>query len=362
MADTLSAIADLIWPLLLLGLLAFLYSRREALGREVKELVGNREVTAQLPGGIGFAIGKQTMSAQQAVDGQRRHTDELRQELSLLAAQVAELRATVTPSADADFEPDAPITEPLTRRVLWVDDRPSENAYEIAALQDSGVDVDIASSTAEALRCLAHDQGFDAIVTDMHRIEGGESRDTAGLALLSQLRQRRIEIPVVVYAAQRRVERHGRDALEHHRREALELGAMGATASSTALLELLAVNYGPQFSTLFERQVQGELKRSGWDPVPESPESPIGFTARRDGKVLGVDVASWGPHVGADRLRTKLDAIERARFDFPVWIVTPEDARIPPTVSCPKGVELMTFDDLRARLGDAALSGHPGGD
>ena len=215
-----------------------------------------RNVKAQLPLGFGFEVGGQPIPAQQVVDDQRHHTEQLRQQLSLLSAQVAELRGSATASAEVDTAAESTAEARITRRVLWVDDVPSGNSYEIAACNDRGVRVALATTTADALRQLADDSGFDAIVTDMYRTEDGESRPTAGLTLLQELKQRAIDIPVVVYASQVAVDRH-RDA-------ALDLGAVGVTADPTALLELLAINYGPRFSRRFARQVQQELERSNW--------------------------------------------------------------------------------------------------
>jgi CheY-like chemotaxis protein len=343
MADTVNAVANLMWPVLVLGLVAVVYARRKAIGPKLDELVRTRNVKAQLPLGFGFEVGGQPVSAQQVVNDQRQHTEQLRQQLSLLSAQVAELRGSVPTSAEIDVAAEATAAAWLTRRVLWVDDHPSGNSYEIAACNDRGVQVKLATSTTDALQQLADDSAFDAIVTDMDRTEEGASRPTAGLTLLRELRQHEIDIPVVVYASQAAVDRH-RDA-------ALELGAVGVTADPTALLELLAINYGPRFSRRFARQVQHELERSGSDPVREPHDSPIDFKASRDGQVLGVDVkSSWGPDVSARLVRAKIDAIREASYDFPVWIVTPRGIRLPSGVDVPDGVELLSFEDLRARL------------
>jgi CheY-like chemotaxis protein len=342
MADALSAAAELIWPLIALVLLGYLFVRRKDWGPEAKELIRTRNLRAQL-GGIGFEVGGQPVSAQQVVDDQRQQTEQLRQELSLLSAHVAALEEAAPGSVDADLESTSATERPATRRILWVDDTPSNNAYELAALKDRGVQVELATSTAEAIRRVDRDSSFDAIVTDMHRDEAGESRPTAGLALLRELQAKRVDIPTVVYASQ--------SAVEDHRREALALGSVGVTANQTALLELLAVNYGPRLSVRFKRQVQSELERSGYEPVLEPSDSPIDFRAEREGKTLGVDVkSSWGGEVAPDRIRAKFDAIGAARYDFPVWIVMPEPAKLPPAVHPPNGVDLLSFEEFRSRL------------
>jgi CheY-like chemotaxis protein len=342
MADTLRAIADLIWPALAIAVLIFVYVRRKTIGPPLKKFLENRNVKAQAFG-IGVEVGSQSVSAQQAIDDQRRHTEQLREQLSLLSSQVAALQEAAPGRADAVSEAAIEVDEPLTRRVLWVDDQPTNNAYEIASLQDRGVHVDIATSTAEALNRLARQGRVDAIVTDMHRDEDGESVSTAGLDLLRKLRERSIDIPVVVYAS--------RGAVDRYRADAQQLGAIGATADPTELLELLAVNYGPGFSTRFKQQVENELRANGYTAELEPRDSPIDFRARHDGATLGIDVKStWRRRTAPDRVIAKFTAIEERAYDFPVWIVTPEPVALPAGVRPPDRVELLTFGGLRDRL------------
>lgn len=349
MAETLSAIADLVWPLLFAGLLLYLYRRRGDWWPDVKDFLKERGFKAHAFG-VGIEVGEQTVSPQQVVEGQRRQAEDLRQTLSLLSEQVAALGGAARPGALAEAELElVPTAAPTrTRRVLWVDDQPSNNAYEIAALKDK-VKVALVTSTAEALRRLASDPQFDAIVTDMGRSEAGEFRETAGLTLLRELKERRIDIPVIVYASEAAVKKYGR--------EARELGGVEATANSTTLLELLGVNYGPGFRVRFKRDVEIELERNGYDHESEPSSSPIDYLARRNGDTLGVDVkSSWGNEVPVPRLTSKFNAIDQAHYDFPVWIVTPEPLKLPPEVDPPDGVDLLSLEELRARLRKSAPS------
>lgn len=342
MAETLKAVADLIWPALALGVLIYLYLRRKAIGPPLSEFLRTRSVKAQALG-IAVEIGGQPVSAQQVIDDQRHHTEQLRQQLSLLSAQVAALEEAIPGHTDSELEAGLDVEEPITRRVLWVDDRPSNNAYEIAALKDRQVQVDIATSTGDAVRRLERGPVFDVVVTDMHREEAGESRRTAGLDLLRELRARNIDVPVVVYASRR--------AVDVHRADAQRLGAVGVTADPTELLEFLAVNYGPGFSTRFKQQVENELRASGYNAELEPHDSPIDFRARNDGTILGIDVKStWRRRAAAARLRAKFSAIQTAGYDFPVWIVTPEPVELPGDVRPPDGVELLPFAALGNRL------------
>jgi CheY-like chemotaxis protein len=90
----------------------------------------------------------------------------------------------------------AEVVQPLIRgrRVLWVDDHPSNNFYERVALAEIGLNADVAVSTDEGLHFAAYSPP-DVIVSDMER--AGE-RD-AGLELLRVARQRGIRAPVIFY-------------------------------------------------------------------------------------------------------------------------------------------------------------------
>jgi len=80
----------------------------------------------------------------------------------------------------------------LTRRinrtgsVLWVDDKPQNNSYEISWLEDNGYEVTKVPSTDEAKEFL---KGLKPmlIISNMSRIEKGELNPEAGLELLKEV-------------------------------------------------------------------------------------------------------------------------------------------------------------------------------
>jgi CheY-like chemotaxis protein len=344
-----SAIADLIWPLLVVGVVAFAYRHRKSVGPALREILRERNVSAELPGGFKIDVGGQPIAAQQVVDDQREQTEKLRRDVSALAAQVAELTAAQGMRAGLPAAQPAPEADrgdalgALTRRILWVDDQPANNAYEIAALKDRGVEVQLATSTDEALRLLADDPSYDALVTDLGREEHGASRPTAGLTLLRELRDRKLDIPAVVYASAGGVRRHGA--------RAIELGAMGATADPSELLELLAVNYGPQFAVRFERQVRGVLERSAWEFDEQAPDAGVDFLARRDGQQVGVEAKAWVGEPPRRRVESTLAQLARTSLNVPIWIVTPSKLAWPPDLGPPDNVELLSLGELHERLG-----------
>jgi len=64
--------------------------------------------------------------------------------------------------------------------VLWVDDRPDNNALFIDQLMTAGVRVDTVRTTAEGL-AFASGRDYGAVISDMGRREDGSYRTTAGL-------------------------------------------------------------------------------------------------------------------------------------------------------------------------------------
>jgi CheY-like chemotaxis protein len=88
------------------------------------------------------------------------------------------------------------VVEPLVRgkRVLWVDDRPSNNFYERLALSQMGLTVDVATTSDEGLSAAAHLQPA-VIISDMER---NGHRD-AGLRFLRSARAQGIGSPVIFY-------------------------------------------------------------------------------------------------------------------------------------------------------------------
>jgi len=83
------------------------------------------------------------------------------------------------------------------RRVLWVDDQPSNNFYERLGLAQLGLIVDVAEPTEQALSSARYLRP-DVIVSDMAR--NGEQ--DAGLQLLAALRAEGINTPVIFYVGE----------------------------------------------------------------------------------------------------------------------------------------------------------------
>ena len=111
------------------------------------------------------------------------------------------------------------------RRILWVDDRPDNNAYLRKAMEAMGLAFTLALSTREALAILSSER-FAAIISDMGRREGSGE----GYVLLDAVRTNDPRTPFFIYA--------GSNALEH-RREAIRRGAQGSTNSPRELFDMV---------------------------------------------------------------------------------------------------------------------------
>jgi len=87
-------------------------------------------------------------------------------------------------------------------RVLLVNDVPAEMQHVIAILRALGIDVEVVTTTQEALSRLHHD-AYDVIVSDMRR---GTSVDE-GLRFLARMRQDRIHPPTIFTVGQHQPDR-----------------------------------------------------------------------------------------------------------------------------------------------------------
>ena len=85
-------------------------------------------------------------------------------------------------------------------RILWVDDDPTNNDLEIAALKERGVAVDSATSNEEALDRVALDPAaYDLVLSDIDR---GPEGKKAGLELPPRLRAAGVKAPMAFYVGQ----------------------------------------------------------------------------------------------------------------------------------------------------------------
>jgi CheY-like chemotaxis protein len=200
-SEFLSAVA---WPIVTIVIVLVLL-------KPVKELLQRPDVNLTTPGG--FSI---TAKSQQVAAG------------ALVNASASRNQSTDADAVQSKVEvaSETVSTLPARPRALWVDDRPSNNRYEKAALEALEISVDLSTSTDDALDRLEKDGPYDVIISDM----GRPPDDRAGYTLLNALRAKGDRTPFIIYASSRDPE---------HFDEAVRQGALGTTNMPTELLDMV---------------------------------------------------------------------------------------------------------------------------
>lgn len=151
--------------------------------------------------------------------------------LGSTASELQEANNIAVVRNPSEFSPLRSDALPLQNiRILWVDDRPSNNKYEREMMENLGASFALSTDTSDALRALASWQ-FDLVLSDM----GRPSSATAGYELLSALRAQKNKVPFVIYAGS------NSSALKA---EAARRGAQGSTNDPRELLELVFLAVG----------------------------------------------------------------------------------------------------------------------
>lgn len=237
MADLISAIASLLWPLLVIVVLL-------VFGQQLLSKLRNSD-------DVTLEIGGQRLNFKQATDQQSDMITDLQREVASLKRRLDDvghspgasyrelpgglppylerrddgdwLRPIETPGkarpetpeettpsdADLDVMPDlwappptvpgAPTTvRPTPHSILWVDDHPENNAVLADSWRRDGADVEIARSTSEAMRLL-EGRRYGLIISDMGRLESGVDVPDAGLRLLARVRATDSDTPFALY-------------------------------------------------------------------------------------------------------------------------------------------------------------------
>ena len=246
MADLISAIASLLWPLLVIVVLLIF-------GRQLLSKLRNSD-------DVTLEIGGQRLNFKQATDQQSDMITDLQREVASLKHRLQEpepwasfrerpadlppyeyserrsdndwLRPIETPDEAVPEEPEprevVPSVEPgawqpmppvpgsppipgalpapgvstperpAPRSILWVDDHPENNAVLADSWRRDGADVEIARSTSEAMRLL-DGRRYGLVISDMGRRESDVEVPDAGLRLLANVRATDPGTPFALY-------------------------------------------------------------------------------------------------------------------------------------------------------------------
>ena len=82
-------------------------------------------------------------------------------------------------------------------RILWVDDEPGNNLYEVRALTSLGIKIDQVTTSGQALALLSQ-ESYDTIISDIDRF----GNPSEGLDFLSAMRDQDLNRPTVFYVGQ----------------------------------------------------------------------------------------------------------------------------------------------------------------
>jgi CheY-like chemotaxis protein len=208
-ADAISALADLAWPVLAAGIILALLPTIKAVARSRA---------------FKIKFGDAELSVEDASEQLRKQVDDLQDQVRRLLSGEESAAADSPPTIATETTPSR-----LLKRILWVDDKPENNAYEIAKLQKEGYDIQSVTSTQAALDVLkSRSDGPALIISDMSRREGFLIRRTAGLELIREVRAVGLKIPIYIYA------RGWRDA-----DQVRSVGGDGITTSPIELMRLI---------------------------------------------------------------------------------------------------------------------------
>jgi CheY-like chemotaxis protein len=216
------ALTGLAWPVLAIILIWKIFP-------SLRKVIESRQFTIK--------IGGMEVSAQQASENLALQVDDLQKKVSELRAALDDrkISAAVQPhdNAEESMNLAPPVFVTVARRILWVDDQPKNNVFEIAKLGKEGIEVVEVTSTADAMRLvISGREPFGLVISDMGRYEEGEYRAKAGLLLIQNIRRAGLQdLPIIVYSSGRNLQRT--------RDEVRQAGGNAATASPLELFELV---------------------------------------------------------------------------------------------------------------------------
>jgi CheY-like chemotaxis protein len=200
-AKLLAAITALLWPLIV-GVVAW------KLLPYVRDVLKSQNFSIEV---AGLKIGAQNFSdqVQLQIEDLQKKVSELRatQPQQTSAPGVAPIYPILPPPYPIPPSPSSQAQSSPPPRILWVDDHPENNAFQIARLKSKNIDVIEARSTSEAMQVLSGGRGFGAVISDMGRQEDGTFHARAGIELMDQIHNLGIPLPIFFFTTRSQVDR-----------------------------------------------------------------------------------------------------------------------------------------------------------
>ncbi|SRR6266487_4587890 len=183
----------LIWPVLALFALFFLGTTLKNYLNDLRKDRNVSEVSAEAgTSGVKFTIKRQVEAATMLIRanelGKSATSPDNKQTLPVDKTQkIIDLVTNVaTPQA---------VQKVAGAKVLWVDDKPSNNIYPRKALEAFGIQFTLSTSTHDALEKVGVDT-YAVIISDFKRLPD----EKAGFTLLEALRKQHITTPFIIFA------------------------------------------------------------------------------------------------------------------------------------------------------------------
>jgi CheY-like chemotaxis protein len=215
--ELLTSISHYLWPLLAAAVLWKLMP-------VIREVLRTRTYK--------ISVGGLSVDVQTASEGLQKQITDLQNQVAQLKESGPVPPVGTTERATGSDRARVSPSPPPGARILWVDDNPENNVYEIQSLETKRISVTTATSTAEALKQL-HAGHYFAVITDLGRVEDGSFNPDAGLELVKVIRRTDTNIAIYVFTTA--------TAVAQRADELQAAGANAVTSSSVRLLEVLHV-------------------------------------------------------------------------------------------------------------------------
>ena len=171
------------------------------------------------------SLNEKIIQADSLINANKEKAAKQFKEINKMILELSEKSNKISKQTDKNFEKDEQTNAANLRgkKILWVDDYPSNNNYPREILEQAGIKFSLARDTSQAVNILKKEQ-FDLIISDMGR---GEN-PSAGVELLTKLKSLKINTPTIIFSSTHALGKFGSDALE-----------LGASACTTKITDLL---------------------------------------------------------------------------------------------------------------------------